>query len=81
MTSISVCVTDRDEEIVRFLLSQGHATAQQLAERFFPSLTAFYARISTLKRMGLIETANAYTEARATRGGGAGFHEVYECPA
>ena len=69
-----VCrVTQRDTEMIQFLISQGQATAEQLATLFFPSMKAFYCRSEVLAKMGLIESHSAEDLAKATKSGVLGF--------
>lgn len=69
-----VCrITQRDTKMIQFLISQGQATAEQLAERFFPSMGAFYKRTHFLIKMGLIEADSIEKCAKATPSGVSGF--------
>jgi hypothetical protein len=66
-------ITERDEKLIMYLASQGHATSEQLARQFFPSLRAFYKRSYWLRKMGLIEALSAVACANRTPGGVRGF--------
>ncbi|OFZ54110.1 MAG: hypothetical protein A2428_08715 [Bdellovibrionales bacterium RIFOXYC1_FULL_54_43] len=69
MSADAWTVTERDEQMLRFLISQGQATAEQLTKLYFPTLRAFYKRSQRLEKIGLLESKNAVDCAAATRGG------------
>ena len=51
---MELCLTQRDQRMLRFLHEQGVATSYQLTALFFPSRQAFFNRASALSKQGLV---------------------------
>jgi len=49
-------LTERDFDLLRYLMEQGVATARQLTQRFFPTKGAFHKRICALVKEQLVES-------------------------